>query len=350
MSDIELEKLKIWVFRGIIVVATIFLFGFSTVLPVDSIVQAIESSNNALNTFIVIGALVAFALVSIIIMTARIIFYRSCFQDIPRRYLPITPNDLPHRDSRRMIIENMEKSKELSILFKRPKEPVIHPGLEPPSRCDDPRAEKLFPDYLNYRACIKSLSDRLKYQGVFLNNMNIDMELGDTFADVVRSQFIKNNHKKIQLDNANKFIDLYETIRYSGQEVTRQQFIDFISLGIYFVEISLTRDDRPPALGRLNTNSQLRFNFDDGTWENNASNYSLTHDTYSNDGDFHHPESVSYLKRTNSDSTVARIVPSLVFTNGDDQNNKVAQDPTEPAGHIPSTNTLADSFKYVPHR
>lgn len=144
-------------------VATIFLIGFSIVLPVDSIAQAAQSSNNAFNTFIVVGALVAFAVVSIAIIVARILFYRSCVQDIPRRYLPITPNDLPHRGSRKMIIENMEKTKELSVLFKRPKEPVIHPGLEPPERCDDPHIEKLFPDYLNYRSCIKNLSDRLKY-------------------------------------------------------------------------------------------------------------------------------------------------------------------------------------------
>ncbi|AQZ09174.1 DLT1 (YMR126C) [Zygosaccharomyces parabailii] len=330
----SIELWKHWVYRGTAVVATIFLIGFSIVLPVDSIAQAAQSSNNAFNTFIVVGALVAFAVVSIAIIVARILFYRSCVQDIPRRYLPITPNDLPHRGSRKMIIENMEKTKELSVLFKRPKEPVIHPGLEPPERCDDPHIEKLFPDYLNYRSCIKNLSDRLKYQGVFLNNMNIDMELGETFADVVRNQFIKNTQNKVQLDNANRFIDLYENIRYSGQEVTRQQFIDFVSLAIYFIEVSLTRDDKLPALGKLNTRSQLHFNFDNGTWGNNASNYSLAPDGYSNDGEYY-PESSNYLRKTTTNSTVARRIPSYaVSTTEDDERDKMDFLVPPPPPHI----------------
>ncbi|GCE98242.1 defect at low temperature protein 1 [Zygosaccharomyces mellis] len=335
MTDTDLEIWKIWIFRGIIGVALTFLVGFSIVLPVDCIVQAAESSNNALNTFIVVGALVAYGLVSIIIIVGRIIFCKSCIQDIPRQYLPITPNDLPHRGSRKMIMENMEKSKELSILFKKPKEPVIHPGLEPPSHCDDPHYEKLFPEYLNYRACIKSLSDRLKYQGIFLNNMNIDMKLGETFADVVRNQFIKNTRNKTQLDNSKKFIYLYETIRYSGQEVTRQQFIEFVSLALYFVEVSLTRDDRSLALGDLSSRSQLQFNFDNGTWENDASNYSFMNDAYSYGGDSYYPENINYLKRTNSTSTVARKVPSIVLTNLEEE-NKVVLDPPEPVSHKPS--------------
>ncbi|CDH13115.1 probable Defect at low temperature protein 1 [Zygosaccharomyces bailii ISA1307] len=330
----SIELWKHWVYRGTAVVATIFLIGFSIVLPVDSIAQAAQSSNNAFNTFIVVGALVAFAVVSIAIIVARILFYRSCVQDIPRRYLPITPNDLPHRGSRKMIIENMEKTKELSVLFKRPKEPVIHPGLEPPERCDDPHIEKLFADYLNYRSCIKNLSDRLKYQGVFLNNMNIDMELGETFADVVRNQFIKNTQNKVQLDNANRFIDLYENIRYSGQEVTRQQFIDFVSLAIYFIEVSLTRDDKLPALGKLNTRSQLHFNFDNGTWGNNASNYSLAPDGYSNDGEYY-PESSNYLRKTTTNSTVARRIPSYaVSTTEDDERDKMDFLVPPPPPHI----------------
>ncbi|GAV46799.1 hypothetical protein ZYGR_0A03960 [Zygosaccharomyces rouxii] len=349
MPIIDFEIWKLWLFRSIKAIVIIFLVGFSIVLPVDSIVQAAESSNTALNTFIVVGALVAFGLVSIIIIVGRIIFCRSCIQDIPRRYLPITPNDLPHRGSRKMIMENMEKSKELSILFKKPKEPVIHAGLEPPSRCDDPRYEKLFPDYLNYRSCIKSLSDRLKYQGIFLNNMNIDMKLGETFADVVSNQFTRNTRNKTQIDNSKKFIDLYKTIRYSGREVTRQQFIDFVSLAIYFVEVSLTRDDRSPALGELNTGSQLQFNFDNGTWENDVSNYSFPNDAYSNGADYYYPESINYLKRTNSTSTVARKVPSFVPTNPEEE-HKMALDPQDPVSHKPSMHTLADSFKYVTHR
>lgn len=207
-------KLKSWLYKASLFVSLILLIGFSVVLPIDSIAQASKSENNAFNTFIVVGALVVFGVFCIFIIIGRMLFHKSCLKDIPRRYIPITPADLPHRSSREAVLQNMERSKELTILLKKPKDPVIHDGLEPPRRCDYPLDEKLFPEYLNYADCIKSLTDRLKYHGLFLNNLDVRMNLEDTFADVVNSQFVNHNANKIQLEKAKEFIDLYETIPF----------------------------------------------------------------------------------------------------------------------------------------
>ncbi|QLL30526.1 hypothetical protein HG536_0A03440 [Torulaspora globosa] len=263
-------KWRLWIYRGSIAIAMVFLVGFSIVLPIDCIAQAAESFNNAWNTFIVVGALVAFAVACVIIIVARIIFYRSCKQHIPRWYLPFAPGDLPHRGSRKLVLTNMERSRELSTLFKRPKDPVIHAGMEPPIRCDDKAYEKLFPEYLNYASCIKVVADRLKYQGIFLNNADLKMGLDETFSDVVRNQFM-DTEDKFQMENAQKLIDIYEMMRYSNEEVTRSQFVDFVSLAIYFVDISLTMDKKLPHLKQINTTSRLQFNVDDEDWERKIS-------------------------------------------------------------------------------
>ncbi|QLG72363.1 hypothetical protein HG535_0D00700 [Zygotorulaspora mrakii] len=309
-------RLKVWLYRGSLGITVLFLLGFSIVLPVDSIAQAFQSSNNAFNTFIVIGALVAFGVVGIVIVFGRILFYRSCIQDIPRRYIPIAPGDLPHSRSRNMILENMERSKDLSLLFKKPKHPVIHPGLEPPVGCDEPKFEKIFPEFLNYSTCIKSLADRLKYQGIFLNNQSVDIKLGDTVADVVRNQFMVGCSDQGVLENTQRFIDLYETIQFSGKEPTREQFIEFVSLAIYFVDLSSTRDKRQTVLDP-NSNFQPEINFNGDMWNTEVSriptNISVNPiqevDSYNQDSELL-PEGGTYLRKVNSSSTVAVRMPS----------------------------------------
>lgn len=295
-----LEKFRLWVYRVSLVAAVVFLIGFSIVLPIDCIAQAAESSNTALNTFIVVGALVAFAVACIVIVVGRIIFYKSCRQHIPRWYLPLASADLPHRGSRKMVLENVDRCRELSILFKRSKDPVIHAGLEPPVRCDSKDHEKIFPEYLNYQSCIKSLADRLKYQGVFLNNTDLKMELNETFSDVVKNQFIKDTDDEFQIENAQKFIDIYEAVRFSDKEVTRSQFIDFVSLAIYFVDISMTMDKSQPHLGHINR-SQLQFNFDNEDWEKDVSRTPTTcsNTNGSDKMDYvPYPDSSSVLRKT----------------------------------------------------
>ena len=296
-------------YKASLFVSLILLIGFSVVLPIDSIAQASKSENNAFNTFIVVGALVVFGVFCIFIIVGRMLFHKSCLKDIPRRYIPITPADLPHRSSREAVLQNMERSKELTILLRKPKDPVIHDGLEPPKRCDYPSNEKLFPEYLNYADCIKSLTDRLKYHGLFLNNLDVRMKLEDTFADVVNSQFVNHNANKIQLDKAKKFIALYETIRFSGKDVTRDQFINFVKLCLYFGEMSLTRDISFANL------QNFKLNGSSNNIERTESKYSINpfdENEYAQDDMHYFPESPTHLVRESSRSTVARHISSGV--------------------------------------
>ncbi|CCH59744.1 hypothetical protein TBLA_0B09270 [Henningerozyma blattae CBS 6284] len=262
----DLRLILVWSWRGFLTFLYLLFIGFSIVLPIDSIVQATESSNDALNTFIVVGAIAFFLFFSIIILAGRAIYYRSCLKDIPRYYIPLTPNDLPHKPSRHLVLEKLEKSKKLSVIFKIPNLPVIHPGFEPPRRCDDPNYEKLFPEYLNYSVCIKNISDRLKYQGIFLNNVDPSVNLQDTISDLIRNKFILNSNDEVQIRNANDFIDLYEYLRYSGKEVERADFIKFVQLCIYFVDLTINKND---LLQRSTNNSD---DLDDITTRNTVIN------------------------------------------------------------------------------
>lgn len=290
----------------------LFLIGFSIVLPIDCIAQAAQSSNNALNTFIVVGALVAFGVACIAIVVGRIIFYKSCRRHIPRRYIPVSSADLPHRASRKMVLENMERSKDLSALFERPKDPVIHAGLEPPARCDSTENEKVFPEYLNYQSCIKSLADRLRYQGVFLNNMELDLKLDETFSDVVRNQFMKDSDNDTLIKNAQRFIDLYETVRFSGQEVTRDQFVEFVSLAIYLVDVSMTMDKKMHGQ-KLGSRLQVPRNSEDETWENDFSRIPSEYSTFLNRNPEHerneessYADTYSVLRKINTGNSATR--------------------------------------------
>lgn len=330
-----------WLYKASHFAFILFFVGFSAVMPIDVIAQASHSTNDALNTFIVVGAVVIFALVCIIIALGRMFIQRSCMQDIPRRYIPLAAEDLPHIGSRRLILANIERSKELSVLFRKPKGRVIHDGLSPPVEKDDIDA---LPEYLNYDNCIKAIADRLKYQGLFMNSVSFDIHLNSTFADVVRSQFVNspaNEHSK----DAEEYVALYETIRYSGKEISQEQFVRFMELCILFFDLSLIMDKnlemnsprRPSAIGSsssLNTISRDRnhltvsrtYDYPEvdsaGTSEyaqnihSNAGSQPLgyPYDDYSNN---YSPEEYC-MRRTNTNSTVARRVSSSALGEGYD--------------------------------
>lgn len=248
-----------WIHRGSLGFFILLAVCFAAVLPIDSIAQASASQNDALNTFIVVGALVAFAIICITIVIARIVYYKSCIIDIPRRYLPITEDDLPHNPSRNYLLSNMDKSHELSILFKQPNESIIHDGLEPPKRCDIPLREKVFPEYLNYENCMKIVSNRIKYQGFFLAIVDVNLKLEETFTDIITQQFIVSNNNKIQVEKAEKFIEIYEFLQFSGKPINRNLFTEFVELCIYFADIISTTDkSRSLHLTKTKSNASLK--------------------------------------------------------------------------------------------
>lgn len=297
------ELVKVWLYRGSFFVSVLLLIGFASVLPIDSIAQASVSDNNALNTFIVVGAIVFFFIICIVIIIGRLIYRKSCLVDIPRRYLPVTSADLPHHESREYILQNMDRSKEMGLFFEKPKDPVIHDGLEPPLRSDikatshmipsennnnnnDSPVDKVFPEFLNYETCMKVVSNRIKYQGYLLSVINLELETQDTFHDIITKQFIlRNDVNPIQVTKAKKFIELYQYLVYSGKSIKREEFIEFVELTIYFADIittsdqSLEADSNADTLTRLNTtsNQTLRYHKNGIIGTDTATN-NATHD------------------------------------------------------------------------
>ena len=307
-SHLSWRMIRVWVYRGCFFGSVLLLFGFSSVLPIDAIAQASVSINNALNTFIVVGAIVVFFIICVVIIIGRLIYRKSCLIDIPRRYLPVTSADLPHQESREYILQNMNRSRELGLYFKKPKDPVIHDGLEPPLRCDiqfhypDTNAgniknnnslygrnqrsrqinnnnnntmtgslSKIFPEYLNYETCMKVVSNKIKYQGNFLSVINFELETQDTFADIITKQFIDDNETdSVQIQKAKRYISLYQYLQYSGRPIKRDDFIEFVELSVYFADALATsdksaRENNVDILTKLNTksNQSLRYRGND---------------------------------------------------------------------------------------
>ncbi|KAL3232527.1 Defect at low temperature protein 1 [Nakaseomyces bracarensis] len=382
----DFPKLRWFLALFALLVLLLFLLGFSIVLPLDAIVQATQSDNDGFNTFIVVGAIAAFGVCVVSLFVGNIYRHRTLMKDVPKRYLPITPGDLPHNPSRNMVVDNMSRSKELSTLFKKPKDPVIHPGLEPPARSDYPDIPKLLPEYLNYKICIKSVTDRLKYYGLFLNNASDDVAIAQTFTDIVKAEFVIGNKNKYQVRRATLFIELYETLRFSGEEVTREQFLDFAENCIYFSDLLSTKDITNHGFNRINTHSQVSFNIASNETSNIMGGYLrptdslaspyLSHeitrdhtdmdytirsnsidrdDEVAEDDVDYFPSQRPFIIRQGSTNTVARRVPTNYSDDYSLNNNFISGrdedhiDGTYPVGRIFTNTSKTDSFKTVIH-
>ncbi|CAR23436.1 Dlt1p [Lachancea thermotolerans CBS 6340] len=312
------EKLGIWLYRTSLVVLVLFFVGFSVVVPIDAMAQASRSTNDALNTFIVVGAFVAFGVLSIIIAVGRVLVQRSCLQDIPKGYLPITPEDMPHQPSRSMILEQMDRSHKLAVLLKKPKEPVTHDGLARPDSDDHG-----LPPLLNYEDSIKIITSRLKYQGVFSNLVKLDSDTGDTFATIARSMSAQN---KLSSSEAAEYIKLYEAIRFSGKEITKEQFLQFMDRSIFFLDSLISTGSIEPRSHRAG-DGQKNYSFPPTRAQNTlttplqqyvtdyADNESVdtTNIIFPRSPDYalESSSALHYLTTTNTSSTVARkVTPS----------------------------------------
>ncbi|SCU92581.1 LAFA_0F11540g1_1 [Lachancea sp. 'fantastica'] len=285
--DVKREsKVSIWLYRGSLMVLVLLFVGFSVVMPIDAMAQASRSNNDALNTFIVVGAFVAFGVLSIIIAAGRVFVQRSCLQEIPKRYLPFTPEDLPHRGSREFILRQMDRSHELAQVFKKPIETVVHAGLSRPTNENEEDGLINLPPLLNYENSIKIITSRLKYQGAFFGLTELNPPTGYTFADVIHSLFTHTGQRPLE---ATEYVELYEQIRFSGQEITSEQFLRFMDLSLFFVDVLL----------RMHQDSAPRTPQPDDSDSYNEVDYL-------NVGD--HGSEVHYLTTTNTNSTVARRV------------------------------------------
>ncbi|SCU99692.1 LAMI_0G00210g1_1 [Lachancea mirantina] len=313
-------KIASWFYWASLSVLLLLFVGFSIVVPIDSMAQASRSKNKALNTFIVVGAFVAFGVFSIVICVSRVLVQRSCLQDIPRRYLPITAGDMPHAPSRKLLHEKLNWSSELSELFLKPRERIVHDGLSPPTiedvQSDNPsedgEGDTLLPPFLNYEDTVKIITSRLKYQGVFSNLVDLKLDVGETFSEMIGMLFIE---KGVFVDDAKEYVNLYETLRFDNKGITQDQFIRFMDLSLFFADellkmnnINADYNDKVHSLAGLANSlydpktEPSNSNFGDGT-------YSLSESLqYSLDGGLAVPFDGNVVRRTNTSNTVARRV------------------------------------------
>ena len=322
------RKVRNFLYRSTFALFTLLLILFSAVLPIDSIAQAAESENNAFNTFIVVGALVVFVVVCITLLIGRLLYYRSCLVDIPRRYLPITPADLPHEESREFIVKSMERSKELAVLFNTPQEPVIHAGLEPPKRCDIPNYDKIFPEYLDYKAAIKSIRSKFKYTGVFLPVSDTRADIYETISDVINSNYINDEcSTNEEATKAKRFIHIYEYCTFSGEDVTRDQFLEFVELYIYFADTMTSSNGDGNA---CNSNTSLLL----------KDSSSVVHKAATDGNNLHSTDGDTHLNSSKDKST----------DNYDNQSNKIRYDVMDEPDSIYRASSRADDVNnYSPH-
>lgn len=398
-QDRAWESTWAWLYRCCFILSVLLLIGFAAVLPIDSIAQASVSDNNALNTFIVVGAIVIFFIICVAVIVGRLIYRKSCLIDIPRRYLPVSSADLPHAESREYILQHMDRSKGLGALFKKPRDPVVHDGLEPPLRCDNLNVsatesettinnnttnfpmDKIFPEYLNYETCMRVVANRIKYQGFFLSVINLELKTEDTFADIIKRQFILGNDTNpAQVQKAKRFIALYQQLQYSGNPIKRGEFTEFVELSIYFADIIATSDlsqqDDVDNLTKINTksNQSLKYRESKPSWnkshlliqteeegplseaplvstvsnirpfqaESSTNQHLLDNDSLTNDDtEFaaddisYFPSGNSFVRRRNSTGSVAKLIKSnqgssyseYTSANGQSYSESIADDP-----------------------
>lgn len=306
MENNGIRKLfTIW-YKGFLVIFILLFISVSAVIPVDAIAQALNSTNHALNTFTIAGAIIIFIILGVFIGTSRIIVQRSCIQYIPKCYIPITLEDISHRPTWQEISKYAYKTHYLSIVFREPSDRVINDGIEPPREQLNEKDESCYnlPDYLDYKLCVKSISDRLKFRGIFMNNMARNPQASATFSQLIQSHFIQQNEQYKK--EAYEYIDLYERIRYSNKEVKRNDFIRFMDLSIFFGDCLMGKkqecNQSPPYFDSASPFLNIPFtnyNNHDVSCSDEESNSSKQYQDPL-PGDF------SSLRRMNTNNTVVR--------------------------------------------
>lgn len=235
---INSPKLRRWSYRFSLVFFIVFFTGFCAVVPIDSIVQASQSSNYALNTFVVVGALVLFGVTGIVLTTTRIIMQRSALQDIPKRYIPLDDGDLP-KECDVMINETFAKCEEIRSLALNTdgdgdddgpidEQFVKHPGLSGPK-------SELLPPSLSFDEVVRAIGDKLKWGGALIGT-ETRVPQNASFREIVaylEQHLIATNFKLNK-----EYVELYEALRFSGDLITEENFIKFMTMSIEFVKIT----------------------------------------------------------------------------------------------------------------
>lgn len=200
------------------VICLVFL-GFCTITPIDSIIQSKERDRLAINTFIVLGACVLFALVSLIIYTVRIYVIRRYLADIPKSYIPHHERDLP-QDCLKMIAKRNETCQHIRELAK-PNVKIKHPGLSYEPNSPMP--------YVIYRDLICLMGEQVRYTGkMSLPNQDVvnvpqNLTLREIFYLLAEDGILKKSA------DFEPFLRHYEYLRFSDEPIKEKDFFKFLA-------------------------------------------------------------------------------------------------------------------------
>lgn len=197
---------------------------FCAVIPIDAISKASESNNYALNTFVVVGALVLFGIISAITTTARFFVLRKAMLDIPKRYVPLDADDMPRR-CHEMIEANFTKCEHVRQLALRVPKVVKHPGLSGPE-------SDTLPPLIRFDDAVRAIGLKLKWDnGLLRTRFHVpeNLTMRETLA------FLELHKVITDPVMCRDYVALYEELRYSGKLITEEKFIRFMELSVSFV-------------------------------------------------------------------------------------------------------------------
>lgn len=226
---------RLWCYRLTFFFFMLFFIGFCAVVPIDAISKASQSSNYALNTFVVVGALVLFGVFSAFITTTRIFILRSSLGDIPKRYVPLDVDDLPHACIK-MIEANFDKCEHIRKRALVAPSSVKHAGLSSPD-------SDVLPPLLRYEDTIRAIGMKLKWDNTsVMNNLAVPKNL--SFREIVA--FLEENKDVSNTRACREYVELYEELRYSGKLITEEKFVRFMELSLEFIkDINENNSDMP---------------------------------------------------------------------------------------------------------
>ncbi|KAG7808692.1 hypothetical protein KL921_003774 [Ogataea angusta] len=218
--------LLIWLYSISLLTFGISFLLLNSLVPIDVILRSLTSSIIAFNTLVIVCACALFLLLSAIIYIVRILNIKRHLQDIPKPYMPITEKDIGKREAK-YIAQQIARTKEIKKLA-GPQGPLDHAGLH----CGQGSADVPLPDNLIYENVVCAIGEDMKYRHALhlTSTFQIKVEPNKTLRDIISAAVQKTDLPARDSDLVAEFLAHYEKLRFSGQPITKTEFLTFLRL------------------------------------------------------------------------------------------------------------------------
>lgn len=201
-------------YRSSFVILVLVFGGLLVVTPIDTILQS-QRSGQFWNVIIIVVAHVLTVLAVAILYTIRLVISRRSLADIPRRYIP-RPEDISI-ESAKIIQSELSRCEDI-VQKTLPMEKISHPGLMNPT---------LSNGNVNapYEDVIETVNSFLE-----LKSKTLHSSFGRPIGMPVREYvLLLLSYGAIDSpETVNKFITLYERLRFSGKPIQEKDFNDYM--------------------------------------------------------------------------------------------------------------------------